>query len=212
MSSGKDSIKALLDRHAVISGMITRRQLELVLTHLQAVLDVNIEGAIVELGCCMGTTSLFIRRLLNQHATPRCFHVYDSFLGLPAKRAEDESLDGSVVRPGSCKSDQTVLLANFREAGLVAPEIHKGWFGDIPADCYPERIAFAFLDGDFYDSIWDSLDIVYPRLSRGAVVVLHDYRSPMLPGVARASADFLRDKAEKDSVIEEELIGVFRKS
>ncbi|EIC21469.1 TylF/MycF/NovP-related O-methyltransferase [Thiorhodovibrio frisius] len=211
MSSGQERITALLHEHPIISGMITRRQLEIVLSHLHQVLEAQVHGAVVELGCCMGTTSLFIRRLLDARESRRRFIVYDSFLGLPAKRAEDESLDGSIVREGSCKCEREVLLANFHQAGLRPPEIREGWFRALPARSYPESIAFAFLDGDFYQSIWDSLNIVYPRLSRGGVIVMHDYSSLMLPGVERACSEFLRGKAEEGHVTKQELIGAFHK-
>jgi O-methyltransferase len=54
----------------------------------------------------------------------------------------------------------------------------------------PDSIAFAFLDGDFYDSILSSLRLVWPRMSKGGAVLVHDYKRETLPGVERAINDF----------------------
>jgi O-methyltransferase len=82
----------------------------------------------------------------------------------------------------------SVLEHNFDKRGLVRPFIHKGWFGHISD--YPDPIAFAFLDGDFYDSIMDGLRALWPRLSPGAFLAVHDVYHPGLPGVLRALDDF----------------------
>ena len=39
----------------------------------------------------------------------------------------------------------------------------------------PEKIAFVFLDGDFYESIRDSLRLVASRMAEEGIVVVHDY-------------------------------------
>ena len=48
------------------------------------------------------------------------------------------------------------------------------------------KIAFAFLDGDFYESIRDSLRLVLPRMQQGGVIVVDDYAREALPGAAKA--------------------------
>ncbi|MBC6426588.1 MAG: hypothetical protein GDA51_09020 [Ekhidna sp.] len=45
------------------SEMVSKNQVRIILTNLKEVLDKNIEGDIVELGCNVGTTSLFIRKI-----------------------------------------------------------------------------------------------------------------------------------------------------
>lgn len=100
------------------------------------------------------------------------------------------------------------------------PKIHEGWFADILPTQLPDKISFAHLDGDFYSSILESLIYVYPRLSKGAVVVIDDYCDPkqldannILPGVKKACDEFFKDKKEKVSVLVAgcEAHGYFRK-
>ena len=79
----------------------------------------------------------------------------------------------------------------FLRAGLPVPVIKKAWFKDLTSNDLPERIAFAFLDGDFYESIRDSLRLVGPRMAKSGVIVVHDYTNPALPGVKRAVDEWM---------------------
>src|SRR3989338_1048084 len=90
-------VEDLLEKYSPVSIMVSRNHLRIVLTNLKRALDANVEGAVVELGCNRGTTSLFIRRLLDRCEPGKEFHVYDSFQGLPAKHA----LDKAEVKPMS---------------------------------------------------------------------------------------------------------------
>ena len=74
----------------------------------------------------------------------------------------------------------------FLRAGLSVPVIKKAWFNELKDLDLPEKIAFVFLDGDFYESIRDSLKLVVPKMSDGGVLVVHDYNNPALPGVKKA--------------------------
>ena len=74
------------------------------------------------------------------------------------------------------------------------PVIKKAWFKDLVESDLPEKIAFAFLDGDFYESIRDSLKLVVPKMVRGGVLVVHDYTNPALPGVSKAVDEFTQGK------------------
>lgn len=191
--------KLLLD-YPIISRMVTENQLKTVLTTLKMVLEENIDGDIVELGCYAGTTSLFIRRLLDKCDSEKKFHVYDSFKGLPEKKKMDETNNILPAMKSYCKVEKTVFIDNFRKESLKLPEIHAGWFGKMPDSAYPERISFAFFDGDFYDSIMDSFNKVYPKMVANSVLIIHDYNRDSLPGVERACDDFLKDKPEKGNI------------
>ena len=46
------------------------------------------------------------------------------------------------------------------------------------------------LDVDFYQTTLDGLRYFWPRLEEGGYLMLHDWGSPKLPGVAMALADY----------------------
>jgi O-methyltransferase len=80
------------------------------------------------------------------------------------------------------------------KAGLPVPVIKKAWFSDLTLEDLPEQIAFAFLDGDFYESIRDSIKLVVPRMSEDGVMIVHDYTNPALPGVKKAVDEWRQGK------------------
>lgn len=112
--------------------------------------------------------------------------IYDSFEGLPEKSDCDESVLGVDFKGGELFVTKREVKGRFLRAGLPVPVIKKGWFSDLTSADLPERIAFAFLDGDFYESIRDSLRLVTGRMMDGGILVVHDYTNPALPGVKRA--------------------------
>lgn len=181
----------LVDRYPLISDQVNQQQVRVILRELTTVLEQGPNGAIVEFGCYIGTTSLFIRRLLDSYSSDRAFHVYDSFAGLPPKTAADSSPAGEQFQGGELSVSKQQFLLTFKKAGLQPPFVHKGWFRDMQAADLPPTIAFAFLDGDFYESIRDSLKLVLPRLQPGGSLVIDDYAREALPGVARAVAELL---------------------
>ena len=125
-------------------------------------------------------------------ATKRLW-LYDSFAGLPPKSAEDESAAGDQFKAGELPTTKRALVERFQRAGLPRPIVKKAFFDQLdPARDLPDKIAFAFLDGDLYHSIRTSFNLVYPRLSPGAIVIVHDYNNPELPGAAKAVDEFLR--------------------
>lgn len=182
--------------HSIISDQISQAGLAVVCSQLEEVLDNNIPGAIVEFGCYAGTTSLFIRRVLDSRgqSKKRSFHAYDSFAGLPPKSAEDRNAAGVDFEAGKLSVSKKEFLHQFQRAGLQPPIAHKAWFADLSDTDIPSPIAFAFLDGDFYGSITCSLRLVWPRMSPGGSVLIDDYQRPTLPGVERAVQNFFKDK------------------
>lgn len=184
----------LLGKHPIISDQVTRPRLAVVLGELEKVLQKGTEGDVVEFGCYIGTTSLFIRRLLNEYASDKAFHVYDSFEGLPEKAAQDNSPVGVDFKAGELSVSKKQLQSEFHKAHLQPPKVHKGWFNQLTPNDIPGTIAFAFLDGDFYESIIDSLRLVWPRMQEGGVIAIDDCGREALPGVDRALRDFFQNK------------------
>lgn len=190
-----DLVTDILDHYPLVSDQVSRPQLQVILGEALRVLQTGVPGHIVEFGCYLGTTSLPLRRLLDAADTTgaRQFHVYDSFAGLPEKSTQDASVTGEGFTAGQLAVSKKQFLREFQKAHLRPPIIHKAWFRDLTASDVPEQIAFAFLDGDFYESIRDSLQLVLTRLQPGGVIVIDDYSREALPGVARAVHELVGD-------------------
>jgi O-methyltransferase len=183
----------IIKNYPLISEQMTPKRLQIILHYLALILEREQPGDVVEFGCFSGTTSLFIRRLLNlEVAINRQLHVYDSFEGLPAKTIKDASVAGSGFKAGELKSPKRQLIKNFKQASLKPPIIHKGWFSDLTDKDVPNLIAFAFLDGDFYTSIMESLNLIWPKITKDSIIIIDDYQRSNLPGVSRAIEDFFK--------------------
>ena len=184
----------------------------------------DLEGDYVEMGCYKGDTSLLLAEIIfsgsrrsrpsprGERANSRAaalrntqkrqfsainhrLFIYDSFEGLPEKSEADESVLGENFKEGELGVTKREVKQRFLRANLPVPVIKKAWFKDLRPEDLPERIAFAFLDGDFYESIKDSLKLVMPKMVKNGVLVVHDYSNPALPGVSKAVDEFLAGKS-----------------
>ena len=162
-------------------------------------------GDYVELGCYKGDTSMLLAEVI-ENSDKRLF-IYDSFEGLPEKSASDASEAGRDFVKGALLVTKREVKARFLRAGMKLPVIKKAWFNELIDADLPEKIAFAFLDGDLYESICDSLKLVEGKLSEGAVVIVHDYQNEALPGVAKAVDEWLaRNPGHKTEVYQSMMI------
>lgn len=188
--------QALLTKYPIISDQINRAAMGVVLRELELTLNKGVEGDIAELGCYIGTTSVFIRRILDAagQSDDRRFYAYDSFAGLPEKTPADSSTAGTEFKGGELTVSKKQFLNTFQKARLAPPITYKVWFKDLTDTQLPNKLAYAFLDGDFYESIIDSLELVWPRLSVGGTITIDDYERAALPGVTKAVSHFFKDK------------------
>ena len=146
---------------------VTEEEMHLLLRELERVVKDGIGGDIVELGCYEGGSAVEMQRYVVKNSPERTLWLYDSFEGLPEKTEEDRSPLGSLFQAGVLKAAQSRLKRNFVKAGLPIPEITRAWFYELDPEDLPDNIALAFLDGDFYESIMDSLKLVWPKMSHG---------------------------------------------
>ena len=173
---------------------IPNREAELVLNELRTTLD--LPGDVVEFGCYEGDTSILLADVLREQPD-KWLYLYDSFEGLPGKTAEDKSADGWRFQAGELKASPDTVRSKFKKYDLPEPVIVKGWFNELENSDLPSTISFALLDGDFYESIKTSLELVAPRMVAGGVIVVHDYRNARLPGSGRAVNEFLSEHKDE---------------
>ncbi len=184
----------LVQTHTPVTDQVSPREVSIIITTLGTLLDQGKRGAVVEFGCYEGTTSLYIRRLLDSYHSDGPLHVYDSFEGLPEKTSRDMSVAGDQFRAGALYATKKALLTHFHKARLRPPIVHKGWFNQLSDHDVPNDILYAFLDGDYYESIRDSLRVITPKLQAGAVIVVDDYANEALPGAQRAVDEWCRGR------------------
>jgi O-methyltransferase len=207
-----DKIKNILNFHneRIDPSIINFDQITNLVIYLNDSIDQNIEGDVTEFGCYVGESSKYLMKTLLENNSDKKLYVYDSFEGLPPLSKWEE---GTGWREGTLKSTEQILISNFVGNNLPPPIIHKDWFKNVPEDKLPQKISFAFLDGDFYDSIYDSLNKIFDRVSDGGYICFHDYQRPDLPGVRAAIEDTFKERGVEYTVVEVcEQLGVFKKN
>lgn len=186
----------LVNKEDIVSGMMSYWRIVSVLERLQTTILRGVEGDIVELGCNVGTLGMYIQKYLEENNINKSYHVYDSWQGLPKPSEEDEHDYKRKFKEGSCSTTIDKFLNTFQSRNLRVPVIHSGWFKDIPDREFPDKICFAFFDGDFYNSITDSFNKVYHKVQTNGYIMIDDCGWSILPGVKKACEDFLKDKPE----------------
>ena len=171
----------------LLSEQVTENEIKIILRELNKAHAIL--GDVVEFGCYVGTTSVFIAKEIEK--TEKTLWLYDSFEGLPEKSKKQ-------------------LINNLKKANLkTMPKITKGWFCDLTKEQIPEKISFAFLDGDYYASILDPLKLIWDNLSSGAIIVVDDYGNQALPGAEKAVRQWCNSKGLKYKV--EDSLAIFCK-
>ena len=142
----------------------------------------KVEGDICEFGVAQGATSQLIASEIM--STDRNFWLFDSFEGLPAPTKEDRLIDdifnlGSMQRyEGTMMSPETEVLGRLDKVNFPRErlKVMKGWVNEtISRPDVPSRVAFAYVDFDFYEPIKDALAFLDERMLPGARIVVDDY-------------------------------------
>lgn len=172
----------------LLSSQVNEREITVIIRELSKLLVNTIPGDVVEFGCYIGTTSIFLAEKLQ--GTDRRLWLYDSFAGLPEKTKEDASAAGDHFKAGELLATRKQLEHNLRHFDRQMLVIKKAWFSDLTEKDIPDKIAFAFLDGDYYKSIIDPLRLIWNHMAPGGIIIVDDYDNSALPGAAKAVDDW----------------------
>jgi O-methyltransferase len=160
------------------------------LDHLQnSIIDIlsrGVAGDLIETGVWRGGATILMRAVLKAYGDgSRTVWVADSFQGLPRPDSQRYPADRG-DRHHNAKNLAVSLDAvrkNFAKYSLLDEQVRflPGWFRDTLPSSPIERLALMRLDGDMYQSTFEALDYLYPKLSIGGYVVVDDYGNERLP-------------------------------
>jgi O-methyltransferase len=149
------------------------------------VIKQGVAGDLIETGVWRGGASIFMRAILKAYGdTERKVWVADSFEGIPKPDPKKYPADAAEERKSAFyKFDQLAVSEeqvreNFARYGLLDAQVCflKGWFRDsLPTIPATQRFAVIRLDGDLYESTWDAITALYPKLSVGGYCLVDDY-------------------------------------
>lgn len=135
-------------------------------------------GDYAELGTFRGITASVIWPRKAKGAT---FHCFDSFTGFDDRDLNDARLQNLAEKKAFANT--SLDLVQQRIAGGPHPELafHVGFFPETFAGLEETRFRFVHIDMDLADPIRHALEIFWPRMVDGGIILVHDYKSVRYP-------------------------------
>ena len=171
--------------------MVSRERLYATVMACKHVLTQSIPGDFVECGVWRGGNSIVAAHLFARGDGARSVYLFDTFAGMTAPSPQDlrarDNRDAMIdyiahqreTHNEWCYASLPDVARNFSDLNLLRPNI-KFVEGDVVESLkseanLPRTISVLRLDTDWYESTRTELEVLYPRLSRGGVLILDDY-------------------------------------
>ena len=154
------------------------------------VVTLKIPGAFVECGVWRGGHALLAQGLFTEAAQSRQVFLFDTFGGMTVPTDVDVSFSGQAAKQTFldklrgdhnewCFASLQEVTNNFERAGLLNENVRMVK-GDVALtlanpDALPDSISILRLDTDWYESTKIELEMLYPRLVPGGVLIIDDY-------------------------------------
>jgi len=150
----------------------------------------NIEGDVVECGVWKGGSMMAVAEtFLKSGDTSKNLYLLDTFEGMPPPTENDvdiagvtaESLLGSADKEIEesvwCRATLDVVKDALASTGYPDEKVHfiKGMVEQTIPQFVPDKIALLRLDTDWYESTKHEMEHLFPRLSKGGVLIIDDY-------------------------------------
>ncbi len=183
----------------------------------------KIEGILIEAGCALGGSAIVIAAAKDKQ---RSLYVYDVFGMIPAptdKDGDDVHERYEKIRSGESRGIggkeyygyQQDLIGTVKESfarhGFPVGDhnIHlvSGLFQDTMD--INQKVAFAHIDGDWYESVMTCLERIEPHLQPGGVLVIDDYFH--WSGCRTAVDEYFSDKKDQFEFVNKTRLHIHRR-
>lgn len=150
-----------------------------------------VQGLPGDTGECGAYTGCSSYAILSATAgAGRVHHIFDSFEGLSAPRAEDDVACDEVFKwkEHDLSASEARIRENLNKFDSV--RYYKGWIPARFEEIADARFAFVHIDVDLYQPTLDSFRFFYPRMAKGGIILCDDYGFSSCPGAYRAMREF----------------------
>lgn len=158
-------------------------------------------GAVIECGVYRGASLFMMCREIARLSAAKRIFACDSFEGFPPENIGPQ--DRALFR------SQRKLRAKFKLANDIPERIHRfsryfhvpvevepGFFAKTLPTLAEQEFCFIHLDVDVYASYRECLEMLFPKLQPGGLVVFDEYDSPKWPGARKAIDEYFADRPE----------------
>ena len=148
----------------------------------------NIPGAFAELGVYKGDTAEILHGMDND----REFLLFDTFKGFNESDLKNESGKAATYTRHSFADTSLEMVKQRLDSDKF--KFYKGDFSETSISVPEKKFALVNMDADLYNPTKAGLEYFYPRMSKGGVIIVHDY-NPDWPGIMKAVEEFMEDKS-----------------
>ncbi len=161
------------------------------------------EGVYVECGIGAGAQII----AMAAGAPNKTIYCFDSFQGIPLPSNKDDQYPGirklsrdeqmALPDPGKQALESTGVtsvslkdvVTHIKNSGVSIKKIYfiEGWFEETLPEFECPPISILRLDGDLYNSTYTCLKYLYPKVIKGGLVIIDDWK---LPGCRAAVLDY----------------------
>ncbi len=143
----------------------------------------GISGDVAEAGVYRGEFAKFINRYFSDR---KCylFDTFEGFTDYDIEREQDESLTFA-NHLKNVNVEETLRKMPYRDK----IDVRIGRFPET-AEGVEGNFAFVNLDMDLYEPTLGGLRFFYPKMSKGGVILIHDYFNKAYPNIEKAVSDY----------------------
>ena len=180
---------------------------------VETVIRDEIPGDLIETGVWRGGATIFMRGVLKAYGdVTRKVWCADSFQGLPAPDPARYPADegDTFHEKGGLAVGVEQVKHNFERYGLLDDQVKflVGWFKDTLPTAPIDRLAVMRLDGDLYESTWQAIEALYPKLAPGGFCIVDDY-GDLVAQCQRAIHDYRDAHGITEEIVDIDGFGAF---
>jgi O-methyltransferase len=152
----------------------------------------NLEGDFVECGVNTGAYSRAVIDYIDFPKTGKKFYLLDTYEGLAKELVTDDELKAGI---GGYFGDYRNVYEQVKETfGAFNAEIIKGRVPDTLPLCKAEKVAYLSIDMNNTVPEIAAAEYFWPKLVKGAIMILDDYGFPVHINQKHAFDRFAREK------------------
>jgi len=168
--------------------MVSKERMFATMMSCKYAVENNIPGDFVECGVWRGGNAILAAGIFKLYGSDKKVWCYDTFGGFLEtdryKTGKTKTTDNTIANHNAwyntenCGNSFEDVKANFKSMNLLSDNICfvKGDVEQtLKSDDVPSQVSVLRLDTDMYDSTLMELNILYPKLSVGGILMIDDY-------------------------------------
>lgn len=184
--------------------MTTEIRMWSLINSLKKIVNEKIDGDIVECGIWRGGNIILINKILEEQKIHKKIYCYDTFEGMDIADNVDKELSSGQSASKMIESDdyykcksslddtKKIISQNVEDTKDII--FIKGKVEDtlMVKKNLPKKISICRLDTDYYSSTKIELEILYPLIEPGGILIIDDYGH--WSGCKKAVDEYFKDK------------------